>query len=79
MQIANVESGNEPQVLVSPFNTTKGISLAVVGLLLAVLIVDAFVTSKRRIRRIGGRTFAHIAFLGMLFAIILILRAGQII
>jgi hypothetical protein len=79
LQIANVEGGQEPQVLVSPFNTTKGISIAVVGLLLTVLIIDAFVTSRRRIRRIGGRTFAHIAFLGMLLAIILILRAGQIV
>jgi hypothetical protein len=79
LQIANVETGQEPEVLVSPFYTTKGISIAVVSLLLVVLIVDAFVTSKRRIRRIGGRTFAHIAFLGMLLAIVLILRAGQIV
>lgn len=79
LEIASIEEGQEPEVLVSPFNTTKGISIAVVALLLTVLIVDAFVTSKRRIRRIGGRTFAHIAFLGMLLAIILILRAGQIV
>jgi hypothetical protein len=78
-EIASIKKGQEPEVLVSPFNTTKGISLAVVGLLLTVLVVDAFVTSKRRIRRIGGRTFAHIAFLGMLLAIILILKAGQIV
>lgn len=68
-----------PDVLVSPFVTTQGVSLAVVGLLLAVLIIDAAVTSKRRIRRIGGRTFAHMAFLGMITAIIIILRAGQIL
>jgi len=68
-----------PKVLVSPFATTKGVSLAVVVLLLGVLVVDAFATSRRRIRRIAGRTFAHIAFLGMILAIILILRAGQIL
>lgn len=68
-----------PNVLVSPFVTTQGVSLAVVGLLLAVLIIDAAVTSKRRIRRIGGRTFAHLAFLGMITAIIIILRAGQVL
>lgn len=79
LQIVNVEKGQEPEVLVSPFNTTKGVSIAVVSLLLLVLIIDAFVTSRRRIRRIGGRTFAHIAFLGMLLAIVLILRAGQIV
>lgn len=67
------------EVLVSPFNTSKGISLAVVGVLLAVLVIDATITRRRRIRRIGGRTFAHIAYLGMILAIILILKAGQIL
>lgn len=69
----------EARVLISPFTTTKGVSLAVVGILLAVLIVDGLVVSKRRIARIGGRTFAHIAFLGMILAIALILKAGRII
>lgn len=67
------------KVLVSPFNTTKTVSLAVVGILLGVLVVDGVITSRRRIARIGGRTFAHLAFLGMIFAIIIILRAGQIL
>jgi len=67
------------RVLISPFASTKGISLATVGLLLGVLIVDGVVTSRRRIVRIGGRTFAHLAFLGMILAIALILKAGQII
>ncbi|KKU02596.1 MAG: hypothetical protein UX03_C0030G0017, partial [Candidatus Woesebacteria bacterium GW2011_GWE1_45_18] len=40
---------------------------------------DGVVTSRRRIVRIGGRTFAHLAFLGMILAIALILKAGQII
>lgn len=70
---------SSPQVLVSPFNTTKGISVAVVGVLLLVLIIDGLVVSRRRIARIGGRTFAHMAFLGMILAIALILRAGQIL
>lgn len=67
------------RVLISPFASTKGISLATVGLLLGVLVVDGLVTSRRRIVRIGGRTFAHLAFLGMILAIALILKAGQII
>ncbi len=70
---------SEAQVLISPFTTTKGISLAVVGILLLVLVIDGLVTSRRRIARIGGRTFAHIAFLGMVLAIILILRAGKVL
>lgn len=67
------------RVLISPFASTKGISLATVGLLLGVLVVDGVVTRRRRIVRIGGRTLAHLAFLGMILAIALILKAGQII
>ena len=69
----------ETKVLVSPFNVTKSVSLGIVGLLLFVLIIDGVLVSKRRIARIAGRTFAHIAFLGMILAIALILKAGQII
>ena len=67
------------RVLISPFASTKGISSATVVLLLGVLVVDGVATSRRRIVRIGGRTFAHLAFLGMILAIALILKAGQII
>ncbi len=65
--------------LVSPFSSTKNVSLGVVGVLLLVLSVDLIVVRRRRIMRIGGRTIAHIAFLGMILAVILILKAGQII
>lgn len=67
------------KILVSPFNTTKTVSLAVVAILLGVLVIDGVVTSRRRIARIGGRTFAHLSFLGMILAIIIILKAGQIL
>lgn len=64
---------------ISPFQTTKGLSLGVTGLLLLVLSIDLIVVRRRRIARIGGRTLAHLAFLGMILAVILILKAGQII
>jgi len=67
------------KVLVSPFNVTKSVSLGIVGLLLFVLIIDGILVSKRKVARIAGRTFAHIAFLGMILAIALILKAGKII
>jgi hypothetical protein len=63
----------------SPFAFTKNLSLGVVGLLLLVLSVDLIVVRRKRIARIGGRTLAHIAYLGMILAVILILKAGQII
>jgi hypothetical protein len=70
---------SDSNVVVSPFATTKGVSMAIVGLLLLVLSVDLIVVRRRRIMRIGGRTIAHIAFLGMILAVLLILKAGQII
>jgi len=63
----------------SPFAFTKNLSLGIVGLLLLVLSIDLIVVRRRRIARIGGRTLAHIAYLGMILAVILILKAGQII
>jgi hypothetical protein len=67
------------KTLISPFTTTKTVSLIVVGFLLNVMVYDGLVATKKRITRIGGRTFAHLSFLGMVMAIVLILKAGQII
>ena len=78
-----VDLGSPPvvksDIFISPFSTTRSLSLFVVGILLAVLVIDGVLISRRRIVRIGGRTFAHVAFLGMIIAIALILEAGQII
>lgn len=70
---------NEGQVLVSPFVATKTLSLVVTGFLLVILVVDAVVISRRRIARVSGRTFAHMAFIGMIIAVALILKAGRVI
>jgi len=69
----------DQQVLVSPFTTTKNVSLIVVSLLLLVFMIDAVIVSRRRITRIAGRTFSHVAFLGMIIVIVLILKSGKII
>lgn len=70
------DTGN---ILISPFSTTKGISASLIVILLGVLVVDIYVVSKKRIPRIGGKTFAHIAFFGMILVIILIAKSGQIL
>ncbi|MGA2910239.1 MAG: CAP domain-containing protein [Candidatus Microgenomates bacterium] len=67
------------QSYVSPFVSTKNISLLVTGILILVLSIDLIVVRRKRIVRIGGRTLAHLAFFGMILAVILILKAGQII
>lgn len=67
------------QILISPFVATKSASVAIVGVLLAILLVDVVVISRRKIVRIGGRTFAHLSFLGMIFVIALLATAGVIL
>ncbi|MBU0569640.1 CAP domain-containing protein, partial [Patescibacteria group bacterium] len=67
------------KVLISPFNSTKNIALVIVGILFVILVVDGIVISRNKIPRIGGRTFAHLAFLGMITALVLIARVGQIL
>ena len=47
------------------------------GLLLFVLVIDGIFVSKEGLPELQGRTFAHIAFLGMILAIALILKAGK--
>lgn len=65
--------------LASPFNSTKNISMAVIGMLLLIFSIDLIIVKRKRIARIGGKTLAHIAFLAMILAVVLILKAGQII
>lgn len=77
-EVIETQSLNQ-QVLVSPFTTTRNVSFIVAVILLLVFIVDAFLVSRRRITRIAGRTFAHVAFLGMVLSILMILKSGQII
>jgi len=74
-----VVGSSPPKKPISPFDTTKTASLIVVSTLIVVLVADTAIVSKKRIKRIGGRTFAHISFLGMILSIILILKAGQIL
>lgn len=64
---------------ISPFSSTKNLSLGIVGFLLLVLSIDLVIIRGGRVSRIGGRTLAHIAYFGMILAVILILKSGQIL
>lgn len=64
--------------MISPFSSTKALSLGMVSILLVVLVIDGVVIYRKKITRVGGRTFAHLAFFGMILAIIIILKAGQV-
>lgn len=67
------------QLFLSQFETTKGISMGVLGLLLIVTVIDGIVIASRKVKRVGGRSFAHFAFFGMILVVVLIIRAGKIL
>ena len=67
------------EVLISPFETSRGVSIATTIVLLSVMVIDGVIVARRKITRVGGRTFAHLAFLGMILAIILMAKAGEIL
>lgn len=67
------------QIIISPFSSSKNISLLIVGSLLVLFIVDAIIIRRKVVFRISGRSLAHVSFLGMILAIVFILKAGQII
>jgi hypothetical protein len=65
--------------LFSPLDLTRVISLITVSVLSLTFVIDAVVVYRKRIPRVSGRVLAHLAFLGMIFSIILIAKAGKII
>lgn len=76
------KTGSSPtpfQVLISPFSTRKGFSAAATSLLLVTFGVDAFFLVKRKMNRVGGRTFAHILFLGMILIVVILVQSGEIL
>lgn len=63
----------------SPFITTRTVSLFVMGLLSIVLVIDIIEVERRKISRVSGRKFAHLAYLLTLIAILVISKAGEIL
>jgi len=81
-ELSPVSAQDQPSrvgLLISPFQTTKGVSVVTTTILLTVMIFDWAIVSRRKIPRVGGRTFAHLAFMGMILAILLVAKAGEIL
>lgn len=75
----NSEQNVKNSTLISPFVATKSASTFTIVVLMGVMTVDWYVVWKRKIVRPSGRTFAHLAFLGMILAVVLIAKAGKIL
>lgn len=75
-------SEREPSLwsqLFLPYQITRTLSFSVLTLLLLVTVLDAIIIARRKTPRVSGRAFAHIAFLGMIIIVILIVKAGKIL
>src|SRR3990167_9416411 len=66
-------------IVVSPFNITRNLSMALITVILGTLVVDGIIVSRRKIVRVAGRTIAHAAFLVMILIFALIIRSGSIL
>ncbi len=78
-EIVQVESVEQMDNLISPFTLTRTFSIAILSLLLLVIAVDGIIVSRRKIPRLGGRSLAHFAFLGVILVIAVIAHAGDIL
>jgi len=65
--------------LTSPFTLTKNLSIFILGLLTMVILLELAIIRHRGIMRISGRNLAHIAFLGIMILIVLMVRQGLIL
>ena len=68
-----------PASIISSFNLTKSLNIALLGLLLLALLADAFLVWKYKIVRISGRSFIHFSFLAIILVIIILTTSGQIL
>ena len=64
--------------LVSPFDLSKSLALATLGLLASVLTIDSVVIWHRRIPRLVGHNWAHLMFLIALIGVVSIMSQGVI-
>jgi uncharacterized protein YkwD len=73
-------TGNETAyTIISPLTLTKAIATAIVMLIIAVLVYDAFVASKRKTVRLVGKNWAHFSFFAVLAVIIYTITQGVVI
>lgn len=64
--------------LVSPFDLSKSLALATLGLLAVVLVIDSVIIWRRRIPRLVGRNWAHLVFLISLIGVVSLMSQGVI-
>lgn len=78
IQVAQASSDNQP-IPLPPLAISKSLALSILAVLAVTLIIDYFIITRRRIIRLSGKNFAHLAFFTLIAAIVIIIRAGNIL
>jgi len=63
----------------SSFRLTKAVSISLTAVLLAAIIIDTIIITKKKIIRLSGKGVAHLIFLGILLVILLTIKPGLVI
>jgi hypothetical protein len=61
------------------FSITKYLSIVLLGIFVAVLVIDLITVYRRQIARWTSKSFAHLVFMVTLLLAVTLLSAGQII
>ncbi len=76
--VSGFESVNTSPLINIP-TASRDVVFAFVGILMGVLLVDAWISSRRRVVRIAGHNIAHILFLSALFILISGVSRGRLL
>lgn len=77
-QISLAELTSRQILLLSPFATTRNITLLFIALLLVVFAVDMIVVRQRNIMRVSSKSLAHFLFFSMILIAVLVAKEGLI-
>ena len=65
--------------LLSSFHLTKAVSISLTLILLAVIVIDTIIITKKKIIRLSGKGLAHLVFLGILLFLLFNIQPGLIL
>ncbi|MFH0943502.1 MAG: CAP domain-containing protein [Candidatus Beckwithbacteria bacterium] len=65
--------------VINSFQLTKAMSISLTIILLAVIVIDSIVITRKKIVRLSGKGLAHLIFLGVLLIILLGIQPGLVL
>lgn len=77
-QASFVQIASKQVMLLSPFATTRNITVLFIALLLVVFAIDMIIVKQRNTMRVSSKSLAHFLFFGMVVIILLVAKEGLI-